>query len=141
VKNPQVRNPQVKNLSSLCLQVQLLCRYIGVQCNTGSDPPYVHDVVLATSTRYTVEFYYNKVTQKARVWQSTVANLTCDDAAKTIASAYSLSFLDSNTIEYVFKCPDGCTGSIWGTGTYTHVSTCMHECPAWSPRAFLPSRV
>ena len=58
--------------------MQLLCRYIGVQCNTGSDPPYVHDVVLATSTRYTVEFYYNKVTQKARIWQTVAGGVTTE---------------------------------------------------------------
>jgi hypothetical protein len=52
--------------------------FIGVQCNTDSDPPYVHDVVLATSTRYTVEFYYNKVTQKARIWQTVAGGVTTE---------------------------------------------------------------
>jgi hypothetical protein len=45
--------------------------FIGVQCNANeSDVPYLHNAVLATNMRYTVEFSYNTVAKKVKIWQN-----------------------------------------------------------------------
>jgi hypothetical protein len=47
--------------------------FIGVQCNANeSDVPYLHNAVLATNTRYTVEFSYNTVAKNVQIWQNSI---------------------------------------------------------------------
>jgi hypothetical protein len=47
--------------------------FIGVQCNANeSDVPYLHNAMLATNTRYTVEFSYNTVAKNVQIWQNSI---------------------------------------------------------------------
>jgi hypothetical protein len=58
--------------------------FLGVQCNANeSDVPYVHNVVLATNMRYTVEFSYNAVAKKVQIWQNGIEQTPAGGVTKS----------------------------------------------------------